>query len=153
MLLLFFVLFFCLFVFFFFWEITKMSQCMTKSTKWNVHPAKTQISLGIHPVWSVFAVSMKKAWVLSDQLRALQTLIRLGRCPDWSEFCWVHMPFCRLCHALAESINTFWMRIVLSRAMSCTDSDQFGLMCSLIWVCTDCIYPFWTRNSSFRIIK
>ena len=28
-------------------------------------PAKTQISLGIHPVWSVFAVRMKKAWVLS----------------------------------------------------------------------------------------
>ena len=25
---------------------------MTKPTKWHVHPAKTQISLGIHPVWS-----------------------------------------------------------------------------------------------------
>ena len=28
-------------------------------------PAKTQISLGIHPVWSVFGVREKKAWVLS----------------------------------------------------------------------------------------
>ena len=27
-----------------------MSQCMTKPTKWHVHPAKTQISLGIRPV-------------------------------------------------------------------------------------------------------
>ena len=25
---------------------------MIKPTKWHVRPAKTQISLGIHPVWS-----------------------------------------------------------------------------------------------------
>ena len=31
----------------------------------SVHLAKTQISLGIWPVWSVFAVHIKKAWVLS----------------------------------------------------------------------------------------
>ena len=29
-----------------------MSQCMTKPTKWHVRPSKTQISLGIRPVWS-----------------------------------------------------------------------------------------------------
>ena len=29
-----------------------MSHSMTKPTKWHVRPAKTQISLGIHPVWS-----------------------------------------------------------------------------------------------------
>ena len=34
----------------------------------TVRPAKTQISLGIHPVWSVSADCMKKAWVLSYQL-------------------------------------------------------------------------------------
>ena len=28
-----------------------MSRLMTKPTKWHVLPAKTQISLGIHPVW------------------------------------------------------------------------------------------------------
>ena len=27
-----------------------------KTNKMSVRPAKTQISLGIHPVWSVFAV-------------------------------------------------------------------------------------------------
>ena len=52
-----------------------MSRPMTKPTKWNVCPAKTQISLGIrdqprHPssLISVFAVRMKKAWVLSYPL-------------------------------------------------------------------------------------
>ena len=29
-----------------------MSQRMMKPTKWHMRPAKTQISLGIRPVWS-----------------------------------------------------------------------------------------------------
>ena len=43
---------------------------MTKSTKWHVCPAKTQISLGFCPVWSVFADCMKKAWAISYPLSA-----------------------------------------------------------------------------------
>ena len=41
-----------------------------KTNKMAVGPAKTQISLGICPVWSVFAVHMKKDWVLSCLLSA-----------------------------------------------------------------------------------
>ena len=37
-------------------------------TNMTVHPAKTQISLGFHLVWSVFAVRMKKAMILSYPL-------------------------------------------------------------------------------------
>ena len=29
---------------------------MTKQTNWPEHPAKTQVSLSIHPVWSVVTV-------------------------------------------------------------------------------------------------
>ena len=81
--------------------------------------AKTQISLGIRPVWSesslsawrklgslatfwvhsedsdqpghpprlirVFAVRMKKAWILTYPMNAQRRLIRLGRCRGWSE--------------------------------------------------------------------
>ena len=36
-----------------------MSRCMTKPTKWPVRPAKTQISLGIRPVWPESSLS---AW-------------------------------------------------------------------------------------------
>ena len=36
-----------------------MSHLMTKPTKWHVRPAKTQISLGIRPVWSESSLS---AW-------------------------------------------------------------------------------------------
>ena len=66
-----------------------------KTNKMSMRPAKTQISLGICPDWSVFAVRMKKAWVLSYPLSAQQRL--------WSDFedaqadmslRWAHMPLC-----------------------------------------------------------
>ena len=37
---------------------------MTKPTKWSVCPVKTQISLGIHPVWS--ESSLRVQWVAKD---------------------------------------------------------------------------------------
>ena len=65
-------------------QTLKMSRLMTKPTNWHVHPAKTQISPGIHPVWSVFAVCIKKAWVLpvqrtakTDQTGRMPRLIRV----------------------------------------------------------------------------
>ena len=33
---------------------------MTKPTKWHVHPAKTQISLGFRPVWSESSLSARR---------------------------------------------------------------------------------------------
>ena len=46
----------------------QMSRLMTKPTKWSVRPAKTQISLGIHPVWSVSSPCAQ--WVAKDPLHA-----------------------------------------------------------------------------------
>ena len=57
------------------WAFHYMSRLMTKPTKWQVRAAKTQISL-----IRVFAVRIKKAWVLSYPLSAQRKLIRLG-CP------------------------------------------------------------------------
>ena len=62
-----------------------LSRSMTKPTKWPVCQTKTHISLGIRLVWLVFAVRMKKPWILSYPLRVQQRLIRLGGCPGWSE--------------------------------------------------------------------
>ena len=63
-----------------------MSCVMTKPTKWHVRPAKTQISLGIHPVWSESSLSAwRKLGSLAPIERTAKTLIRLGRCPGWSE--------------------------------------------------------------------
>ena len=56
-----------------------------KTYKMTCGPAKTQISLNIRPVWSVFAVRKKKAWVLGYTISAKRRLIRLGGCTGWSE--------------------------------------------------------------------
>ena len=40
------------------------SRLMTKPAKWHVHPAKTQISLGIRPVWSESSLCVQ--WVAKD---------------------------------------------------------------------------------------
>ena len=65
-----------------------MSHIVTKPTKWPVRPAKTRINLGIRPVWSVFAVRLKNARVLSYPLSTQRRLIRLGECPGWFESDW-----------------------------------------------------------------
>ena len=50
----------------------------------------------------VFAVRMKKAWVLSYQLSAQRRLIRLGGCPGWSESSLGAHSFCWFCHEVAQ---------------------------------------------------
>ena len=57
-----------------------------KTNKITVRPAKTQISLGIRPVWS--ETSLCAQWVVRTQaffMRTAKTLIGLGGCPGWSE--------------------------------------------------------------------
>ena len=83
-----------------------MSHLMTKLTKWGVRLVETQISLGISPVRSVFAVRMKKAWVIGYPLSAQQRL--------WSDWVdaqvdlslrWAHRPFCWFCHEVAQILK------------------------------------------------
>ena len=80
----------------------------TRAAAWqnkqnDVHAAKIQISLGIHPVWSVFIVRMKKPWVLSYPLSAQRRLWS-----DWADaqadpsLHWALRSFCWVCHAVAH---------------------------------------------------
>ena len=85
-----------------------------KTNKMTMRPAKTQISLGVRPVWSESLL----CWVAKDPMRTAKTLTRLGgwpadpsfqSCghredsrskPDWADaqadvsLRWAHMPFC-----------------------------------------------------------
>ena len=57
-----------------------------KTNNVSVRPAKTQISLGIRPVWSESSLSAwRKLGSLAPMKRTAKTLIRLGGCPGWSE--------------------------------------------------------------------
>ena len=76
---------------------------MTKPTKWHVHPAKTQISLGVRPVWS--ESSLCAQWV------AKGPSFLHAESEDWSDWAdaqadlslrWAHMPFCWFCHVAAQ---------------------------------------------------
>ena len=106
------------------WEY--LSRITTKPTKWHVRPAKTQIRLGIRPVWSgsslsawwkhgplathwgpslirVFAVCMMKAWTLSYPLSAQSD--QGLRCPHAQadlSLCWVHRSVCWFWHDAAH---------------------------------------------------
>ena len=84
------------------WFCSKKSCLMTKPIKWNVRPVKTQISLGIHLVWSVFAVRMKKPWVLSYPLSVQRRLWS-----DWA-FCW-------FCHEVAQMFYCLFNCVTPSR--------------------------------------
>ena len=78
---------------------SKMSRDMTKSTKWHVCPAKTQISLGIHPVWSESLLCTQ--WVAKDP----SFFHADSECPGWSESSVGHMPFCWFCHEVSKLIQ------------------------------------------------
>ena len=56
-----------------------VSCLMTKPTKWPLRPAKTQISMGIRPVWSESSQCTQRFF-----MRTAKTLIRLGGCTGWS---------------------------------------------------------------------
>ena len=82
---------------------TYLSLCTTKPTKWPVRPAKTQISLGIGPVWSESSLS---AW---RNLGSLAT--HWTHSEDWLDWVvaqadlslhWVHRLFCWFCCAQAH---------------------------------------------------
>ena len=63
-----------------------LSRPMTKSTKWSVRPAKTQINLSIRPVWSESSLSAwRSTGFLVHTERIAKTLIRLDGYPGWSE--------------------------------------------------------------------
>ena len=106
-----------------------------KTNKVTVRPAKTQISLGVRPV---FAVRMKKAWVLSYPIsaqrrlwsdwaelpnkRTAKTLIRLGGCPGWSESSLGAQSLCWFCHVAAHIILV--IRVFYNRSI-CIEQENF----------------------------
>ena len=72
----------------------------------TMRPAKTQISLGVRPVWS--ESSLCAQWVAKDQsffMRTETTLIRLCGRPGWSESSQGAQSLCWFCHEAAH----LWM--------------------------------------------
>ena len=76
---------------------------MTIPTKWHVRPVKSQISLGIRPVWS--ESSLCAQWVAKDP-----SFLHADR-EDWSDWAdaqadlslrWAPISFCWFCREVAQ---------------------------------------------------
>ena len=78
-----------------------MSQRMIKATKRHVRPAKTQIRLGIHPVWS--ESSLCAQWVAKDPKAFFMQTAKTDQTGQMPRLIWVFTGHtCHLvCHALA----------------------------------------------------
>ena len=84
-----------------YWNVLKtaakhlnLSRLMTKSTKWHVRPMKTQISLGIRPVWSESSLSARtKLDSLATHWAHSEDSDQTGRMP---RLIWVFAG--RICH-------------------------------------------------------
>ena len=69
----------------------------------TVRPARTQIRMGIRPVWLESSLSAwRKLVSLATHWGQAKTLIRLGGCPDWSESSLGAQSFCWFCHEVAH---------------------------------------------------
>ena len=69
---------------------------MTKPTKWLCALQR------LPSLIRIFAVPMKKAWVLSYPMSTQRRLIRLGECPGWSESSLGTYSLCWFCHVVAQ---------------------------------------------------
>ena len=66
-------------------HLSDLSRLMTKPTKWHVRPAKTQISLGIRPVWSESSLSAwRKLGSLATHWAHSEGSDQIGRMPRLS---------------------------------------------------------------------
>ena len=78
-----------------------------KTNKMSVRPAKTQISLGIRPIWSVLAVRL-----IGSQVPKLSSSGQWRRWSDWADaqadlsLRWAHMPFSWFCQDAAQISST-----------------------------------------------
>ena len=81
-------------------QLVDLSLNMTKSTKWHVRPAKTQISLGIRPAWSESSLSaLRKLGSLDTRWAHSEDSDQTGRILGAQSLCW-------FCHVAAHLL--FW---------------------------------------------
>ena len=83
--------------------LAQMNRLMTKPTKWPLRPAKTQISMGIHLVWSESSLS---AWrnigSSATHWAHYKDSDQTGQMPRLIWVCWAHSHFVGFCHEAAE---------------------------------------------------
>ena len=114
-----------------------LSRLMSKPTKWPVRPAKTQISLGIRPVWSESSLSAwRKLGSLATHWAYNEDSDQTGRMP---RLIWVFAR--RTCHFVG-----FVTRRLIQLSLIWIEEHQINLFQYLVrynaYMYTDTNYPF-----------
>ena len=120
-----------------------------KTNKMTVRPAKTQISLGIRPVWSESSLSAwRKLGFLATHWVHSKTLIRLGGGPGWSKSSLCTQSFCWFCQEVAHLIYSYWHKQCSNLWTSTMQSSALPLHLSFICVIKEIWHPTkWEKNS------
>ena len=105
-------------------RVYKMSRRMTKQTKWPVRPAKTQISLGIRPVWSEH--SRCAQWVAKDSEVSSGGQPRLWS--NWADFGFVMLWLKLLWMNNNELYATLFCYLVTKKAFQTSANWNFPLL-------------------------
>ena len=93
---------------FFIWAVTWQNQ------QCGCVPSEDSDQPGYPPsLIRVFAVRMKKAWILSYPLSTQRRLIRLGGCPGWSESSLGAHSFCWFCHVTAHATVVKYLFVMI----------------------------------------
>ena len=133
-----------------------MSRRMTKPNQRPVRPVKTQISLGIRPVWSESSLS---AWRNTRPLTTYWAHRKTLRCPGWSESALGAHVICWFCHAAAHKVSdnrvtSFALLTICAYAFEGSPnapclawfSCMFAGICKCTSFCASSLYWFCTKN-------
>ena len=110
--------------------LSDLSCSMATPTKWPMHPGKTQISLGICPVWSQSSLS---AW---RKLGSLATHRAYNKDSDQTKQTLSALPFCWFCHAVAHFSSTccrIYMLPITNILSLCEIQQFFRHSCYLLY--------------------
>ena len=109
-----------------------LSHHTTKPTKWPVRPAKTQISLGIRPVWSESLLSAwRKLGSLATHWAHSEDSDQTGRMP---RLIWVFAGC--TCHF----VGFVTMQLIFQSTGPCAFGTSEMKMCSEDWFASPCVW-------------
>ena len=122
-----------------------------KPTKWPVRPAKTQISLGIRPVWSeALLTAWRNLGSLATNRAHSEDADQTGRMPSliWVFAGWAHMPFSWFYRAAAQFYGKYHsVEFINTLSDYAISSELDPVWYSLSLLSTN---PFMAGNLDFR---
>ena len=117
------------------WQNQQNGMCAQRRLRSVWASAQSDQSLHWPSLIRVFAVRMKKAWVLSYPLSAQQRLIRPGGCPGWYEsllgaqsFCW----FCQEAAQLFCGFKFYYSSVWCQRRLAALPGNLFIVFSSVL---------------------